>query len=121
MDREERDMLGSKMPDWELPTEDTNRRTERDTNRAEEYDRKYNARDLNGEEDNTNGSRNVTHRDSKEGLTDEQMRTGHVEHSTGVRRPPNYQPRGEDFQPPAEADREEWQDQNNNSQIDPAR
>lgn len=114
MDREERDTMGSKMPDWELPKED-------DTRRGAEYDRKYAARDTSGEEDNTNGSQNIRHQDSKEGLTDEQMKTGHVEHSTGVRRPPNYQPRGEGFQPPAEADREEWQNQDGKDRINPAR
>src|SRR4051812_5079426 len=114
MDREERDTMGSKMPDWDLPKED-------DSRPGQEYDRKYAARDLSGEEDSTNGSKNITHRDNSEGLTDEQMKSGHVEHSTGVRRPPNYQPRGQEFQPPAEADRDEWQDQNGQERINPAR
>jgi hypothetical protein len=116
MDREERDMIGNQMPDWEIPKDDEREmRGEIGQNdarrRAGEYDTQYGANRRSNQEDMTNGSDNIWHSDNDEGLTEDQMKTGHVEHSTGVRRPPNYEPRGQEFQPPAEADREEWRNQ----------
>ncbi len=107
-DMEKRDTMGNKMPDWDLPEGDMKETSRKERNAGQK---------LTSEEASANDPKsNIIHKDGQEGLTDEQMKTGHVEHSTGVRRPPNYQPRGQEFEPPAEKGKND-----SGERIEPAR